>query len=82
MELLPADRIHLLSNDLFNLADDPPTEREIAVDPGSKLHHQGRPQDELVVVGVGLRRNLTEGLPEELGVTHARLLNGTAAFVV
>ena len=65
-ELLRADRVHLLADDLLHLSVDPPAERQVRPEPGADLSDEPAPDEELVADRLSIRRVLAQGGQEEL----------------
>ena len=61
-----ADRIHLLADDLLDLAVDSPAERQVRPEPGADLADEAAPDEELVADRLGVRRVLAQGRQEQL----------------
>ena len=70
-DLLAAGRVHLLADDLADLEERPPAERQVAVDAGGELADEAGAQEELVVGRLGLSGGLTQRLAEEVSQAHA-----------
>ena len=58
--LLCADRVHLLTDDLLDLAVHPPAERQEAPDAAAHLAHEAAADEQLVIRGLGVRRRVAE----------------------
>ena len=65
-QLLPADGVHLLADDLLDLAHDPPAERQQAVDARAERPDQGRPQHQSVTGQLDVARRLTQRPAEQV----------------
>ena len=65
-ELLAADRVHLLADDLLDLAVDSPAERQVRPEPGADLADEAAAHEELVADRLGVGRILAQGRQEEL----------------
>jgi len=72
-DLLAADAVHLLADDLLDLAHDAPAEREVGEDAGGELLDEAGAEHELEVGAVGLGGGVAEGLAEEMGKAHGEL---------
>src|SRR5467141_2508799 len=71
VELLPADRVHLRTNDLRDLEDGALPERQDGVDAGGELADVTGTDQELVRGHQRVRRHLLEGRGEGPGHSHA-----------
>mmetsp|Transcript_53733 Transcript_53733/g.126540 ORF Transcript_53733/g.126540 Transcript_53733/m.126540 type:complete len:357 (-) Transcript_53733:266-1336(-) len=72
-----AGRVHLLADDLLDLADDPKPHRHVVVNAGAQaLDHAGA-HHQLVADDLGIGRRFLEGGDEELGGFHGRTERGT-----
>jgi hypothetical protein len=65
-ELLPADCVHLLADDLLHLAVDPPAEWEVRPQPGADLSDEPAPDEELVADRLRVGGILAQGRQEQL----------------
>ena len=64
--LLPADGVHLLADDLLDLADHPPAERQQAEDAGAERADQRRPQHQPVAGQLDVARRLAQRPAEQV----------------
>ena len=65
-ELLAADRVHLLADDLLDLAVDPPAERQVRPEAGADLADEAAAHEQLVADRLRVGRVLAQGRKEEL----------------
>ena len=65
-ELLPADRVHLLADDLLDLPVDAPAERQVRPEPGAHLADEAAADEQLVADRLRVGRVLAQGRKEEL----------------
>ena len=70
MHLLAARGVHLLADDLLDLAHGSPAQRQVAIDAGSELLDEPGAQQKLMAGRLRLGRSLAERLREELCETH------------
>ena len=64
--LLPADRVHLLADDLDDLLVDPPTEREERPEAGAHLSDEPAAHEQLVARGLRVGGSVAQGRQKEL----------------
>ena len=69
-DLLPTDRVHLLSDDRVDLVENALAERQVHVDAGGKLAHEAGPEHELMAQRFGVGGILPEGGDERLRAAH------------
>ena len=77
VDLLGADGVHLLAHDLFDLAQDPPAEREPGVAAGGGAADVAGPHEQAVAGNLGVRGVLAEGADEELTEAEHAVPNPT-----
>ncbi len=68
--LLAADGVHLLADDLLDLAHDAPAGRQVHVDAGGELAHEAGADHELVAHGLRAGRILFDGGKQQLADAH------------
>ena len=73
-QLLRTCAVLFLPNDLFDLLEDPESEREPRVNPRSRLPHQACPQHQLVADDLSVCRALLEDGKKGAGPTHGAAL--------
>ena len=76
LQLLAADRVLLLADDLLDPVVDPLAERQQRVDAGPELADVARADEQTVRRHLGVGRIVTKGAEEELGETHPRRIAG------
>ena len=76
--LLCSNRLHLFPNDVFDLAMDPPTQRQKGVNPGEKLIDVARFDQKFMRGRLGGLRNFPKSLAEKLRISHQKEFNITA----
>ena len=64
--LLPADRVHLLADDLLDLLDDAVTQRQQAEEPGAERSDHRGAQHELVADDLDVARRFAQGAAEHV----------------
>ena len=64
--LLGADRVHLLADDLLDLAVDTPAKRRERPEACGDLPDEAAADEQLVADGLGIRRVVAQGRQEEL----------------
>ena len=70
LELLGADRVHFLADDLRDPLQRTQPERQEAVEAGRELAHEPGPDHQLVADRLGIRRRVTQGRPEAARQPH------------
>ena len=65
-QLLPADGVHLLADDLLDLAHDPPAQRQQAVDARAQRSHQRGAQHQTVAGQLDVARRLAQRPAEQV----------------
>ena len=78
LELLAADRVHLLADDLLDPLRHPEAERQERVDPGPELANVTGPQQQPMRRHLGLARIVAQAREEELRQAHRRRIPGAA----
>ena len=64
-ELLGADAVHLLADDLADFLVDPPTQGQHRVVPGLQLAHEAAAYQKAVADSLGLGRGVAKGWDEQ-----------------
>jgi hypothetical protein len=68
-----AGPVHLLTDDVLDLADRPQSDRQVAVDAGGELLDHARSHHQPVADHLGIGRGLFEGGDEEVGGAHRNM---------
>ena len=69
-DFLAARRVHLLTDDVLDLAQGAPGQGQVGVDPGGDLVNQAGAEHEAVAGRLGLGRVLPQGAGNQLGHSH------------